>query len=121
MVIDTGASNCFISREEVDEIKLNSYECKKNKLITAQNATTIQECVDLEFFLKDIRFTQTFYVIENLSHSVLIGKDFLSRVHSKTDISERKIEMDGKIYSLVPINTAICSTSDEIIAKNEVK
>ena len=89
-LVDTGASDCFMSKEMMGKLPLetvvDTWRVDKGKIHLADNSNlTILEQVRVKFKLSGATVCYDFNVVNNLCQLMVIGRNFLTAV--KADLS----------------------------------
>ena len=97
-LVDTGASDCFMSKFCKDQIPKeciqDSWTVKKGEISLADNSSqNILEQVRCKFSIQESTVFYDFNVVDNLCHSVVIGRNLLTVLRSDLALPGGKVEV----------------------------
>jgi predicted aspartyl protease len=105
-LFDSGATYSCINDDVVKELETLIPLHTPMKMITA-SATTFLEikfCTRLDFYHDDIRLTDEFYVIPDLSEQVIIGASTMQKWRIKMDFEHDTIILDPSVAKAILVN-----------------
>jgi len=105
-LFDSGATYSCINDEVVEELENLTPLHTPMKMITASASTFIEVKyrAPLDFYHEDIRLTDEFYVIPNLSEQVIIGASTMQKWRIKLDFEHDTIILDPTIAKAILVN-----------------
>ena len=97
-LVDTGASDCFMSKFCKDQIPKeciqDSWTVKKGEISLADNSSqNILEQVRCKFSIQESTVFYDFNVVDNLCHSVVLGRNLLTVLRSDLALPGGKVEV----------------------------
>ena len=105
-LFDSGATYSCINDDVVEELENLTPLHTPMKMITA-SASVFMEInfrVALDFYHEDIRLTDEFYVIPNLSEQVIIGASTMQKWKIKLDFEHDTIVLDPGVAKAILVN-----------------
>ena len=122
--LDTGAERCLIRQDILDECK-RSIKATHNLDIThirgvSGKLTPIKNKVTLSFKIGGLEVVQDFYSLDNMSHSILLGMDFLTAQKAILNCENQTLEIQNGITAVSLVNTHVTNTqsNDVLLAHN---
>ena len=110
-MVDTGASDCFISKEVRDTLipwELLETEEVQGKRVKFgdKSLCTVDEKVRLRCNIGGATVCYTFNVLKGLIHPVILGRDILTDMKAEIKVDKQKIELytGNPVSSMKPIN-----------------
>jgi len=105
-LFDSGATYSCINSEIAEEIEQLIPLHKPMRMLTASAAATIEvkHRIVTDFYHDDIRLTDEFYVIPELSEQVIIGASTMQKWRIKLDFDHDTIIIDPKVAKAILIN-----------------
>src|ERR1035437_9957713 len=102
-LFDSGATYSCINEEIVDQLEILIPLHTPMKMITASASTfmEIKYRVALDFYHDDIRLTDEFYVIPDLSEQVIIGASTMQKWKIKLDFEHDTMILDPTIAKAI--------------------
>ena len=97
-LVDTGASDCFMSKFCKDQLPKeciqDSWTVKKGEISLADNSSqNILEQIRCKFSIQESTVFYDFNVVDNLCHSVVIGRNLLTVLRSDIALPGGKVEV----------------------------
>jgi len=105
-LFDSGATYSCINDEIVDELEILTPLHTPMRMVTA-SASTFMEInyrTSLDFYHEDIRLTDEFYVIPDLSEQVIIGASTMQKWRIKLDFEHDTIILDPTVAKAILVN-----------------
>ena len=105
-LFDSGATYSFINDEEMDSLEEAAMLHTPMRVATA-SATTFMEIkhrAALDFYYEDVRLTDEFYVVPDLSEQVIIGASTMQKWRIKLDFEHDTIILDPTVAKVILIN-----------------
>jgi len=108
-LFDSGATYSCINDEVVEELESLTNLHTPMRMITASASTymEVKYRVTLDFYHEDIRLTDEFYVIPDLSEQVIIGASTLQKWRIKLDFEHDTIMLDPTVAKAILINLIV--------------
>ena len=105
-LFDSGATYSCISSEIVEDLEILTPLHTPMKLATASNSTFIEitNRVTLDFYHEDIRLSDEFLVVPELSEEVIIGANTMQKWRLKLDFEHDTVIVDPRVAKLILIN-----------------
>lgn len=105
-LFDSGATYSRIHEEIADELEVFTNLHIPMRMITASASTfmEIKHCVRLDFYHEDVRLSDEFYVIPDLSEQVIIGASTMQKWRIKLDFENDTIILDPGVAKAILIN-----------------
>ena len=105
-LFDSGATYSCINDEVVEELEILTPLHTPMKMVTAQASVFMEiNCrVALDFYHEDIRLTDEFYVIPNLSEQAIIGASTMQKWKIKLDFENDTIVLDPGVAKAILVN-----------------
>ena len=105
-LFDSGATYSVINEELVEELEVLIPLHTPMKMITASASTfmEIKYRVALDFYHDDIRLTDEFYVIPDLSEQVIIGASTMQKWKIKLDFEHDTMILDPSVAKAILVN-----------------
>lgn len=102
----SGATYSCINDEVVEELENLTPLHTPMKMVTASASTFIEVKyrVALDFYHQDIRLTDEFYVIPNLSEQAIIGASTMQKWRIKLDFEHDTIILDPTVAKAILVN-----------------
>jgi hypothetical protein len=117
---DTEASNCFISKSVAEDIKNNGgqlhYENKKVTLAQGETNIIGVACCNIKWSTGTHQ--QYFYIMPDMSRSMIPGRDFLRRMHMNIDIATNTYYYKNNKHQLFPFDVITAPTCNNINSEN---
>ncbi len=105
-LFDSRATYSCINDEIVDELEILTPLHTPMRMVTA-SASTFMEInyrTSLDFYHEDIRLTDEFYVIPDLSEQVIIGASTMQKWRIKLDFEHDTIILDPTVAKAILVN-----------------
>ena len=105
-LFDSSATYSCINDEIVEELEQLTLLHKPMRMVTA-SATTFMEIkhrVTLDFYHEDIRLSDEFYVIPDLSEQVIIGASTMQKWRIKLDFESDTVILDPTVAKAILVN-----------------
>jgi hypothetical protein len=101
-IFDSGATYSCIQPELAERLETVLKLPRPLEFGTAKNGEriTASSRVNLNFYLEDLRFSDEFMVIPELSHPVLIGAATLQKWRMKLDLEHDQVILDPRVTRL---------------------
>ena len=100
-LVDTGAAISCTSRAFLGKTSLNHGQLKPSDISTIVGVGNTHHKVlgtlDIDVAIGGAKFSQIFYVIDQLYHPVILGQDFLSKHNAKIDFSKNLLSLQEGI------------------------
>ncbi len=119
MLVDTGATNCFMDLKLAQVLNLKVLTCENEELKLAKGVSKILGKVNVNMDLSIKRIVQEFYLVDGLSHSLILGSDFIANNKVKLDISAREVDISGLVMTLISEYQLIRANEEVKITKNK--
>lgn len=105
-LFDSGASYSCITEEFAEELANMESLHTPMRLATASNATylEINDTCRLDFYHEDIRLSDEFLVVPQLSEDVIIGANTMQKWRLKLDFEHDNVIVDPRVAKLILIN-----------------
>jgi len=105
-LFDSGATYSCINSEIAEEIETLIPLHRPMRMLTASVAAIIEvkHRIVTDFYYDDIRLTDEFYVIPDLSEQVIIGASTMQKWRIKLDFDHDTIIIDPKVAKAILIN-----------------
>lgn len=105
-LFDSGATCSCINEDRGEELETFTTLHTPMRLATASEHVfmEITQRVTLDFYKDDIRFSDEFLVVPNLSEDVMIGATTMQKWRIKLDFEHDTIIIDPKVAKLILIN-----------------
>jgi predicted aspartyl protease len=105
-LFDSGATYSCINDEVIEELENLTPLHTPMKMVTASASTYIEVKyrAALDFYHEDIRLTDEFYVIPNLSEQVIIGASTMQKWRIKLDFEHDTILLDPTVAKAILVN-----------------
>ncbi len=102
-LFDSGATFSCISAEYADEIGMVEKMYRPLEVATASRGhyVKIESTVRSDFYYDDIRLSDEFMVIPDLSEDAIIGVNTMQKWRIKLDFEQDKIIIDPKVAKLI--------------------
>ncbi|ORD99531.1 hypothetical protein A0H76_690 [Hepatospora eriocheir] len=115
-MIDTGATNNFITKKFCDEVGIKNILNKQEMIITGIGNKVISNGeVELEIEIGNMKKNKRFVVTDELICDVILGNEFLKEVNSKIEYNKNIITIEGEEIPLVDKKTIVKNKYDEFI------
>src|SRR6266403_6047619 len=103
-LLDSGATDNFISPAEVNRFKIKTYPLSKPKIIrnvdgSKNSIRSVKSTCNLEVQHRNLKKTHRFFIIDLGSDCMLLGYPFLAAYNPKIDWTE------GKVYGCIQIRS----------------
>lgn len=105
-LFDSGATYSSINEDRAEELEIFTPLHTPMKLATASEHVfmEIRERITLDFYKDDIRLSDEFLVVPNLSEEVVIGATTMQKWRIKLDFEHDTVIIDPKVAKLILIN-----------------
>ena len=105
-LFDRGATYSCINEDRAEELEIFTHLHTPMRLATASEHVfmEIDKSVRLDFYKDDIRLSDEFLVVSNLSEEVVIGAVTMQKWRIKLDFEHDTIIIDPKVAKLILIN-----------------
>ena len=105
-LFDSGATYSCLNEDRADELEIFTSLHTPMRLATASEHVfmEITQRVTLDFYKDDIRLSDEFLVVPNLSEEVIIGATTMQKWRIKLDFEHDTIIIDPKVAKLILIN-----------------
>ena len=105
-LFDSGATYSCINEDRAEELEISTNLHTPMRLATASEHVfmEISQRVTLDFYKDDIRLSDEFLVVPNLSEEVVIGATTMLKWRIKLDFEHDTIIIDPKVAKLILIN-----------------
>ena len=105
-LFDSGATYSYINEDRAEEMEIFTPLHHPMKLATASEHVFMEivNMVRLDFYKDDIRLSDEFLVVPNLSEDVVIGATTMQKWRIKLDFEHDEIIIDPKVSKLILIN-----------------
>ena len=105
-LFDSGATYSCINEDRAEELEISTNLHTPMRLATASEHVfmEISQRVTLDFYKDDIRLSDEFLVVPNLSEEVVIGATTMQKWRIKLDFEHDTIIIDPKVAKHILIN-----------------
>jgi predicted aspartyl protease len=105
-LFDSGATYSCINDEVVEELENLTHLHTPMRMVTASASTfmEVKYWVTLDFYHEDIRLSDEFYVIPDLSEQVIIGASTMQKWRIKLDFEHDTIILDPGVAKAILVN-----------------
>ena len=105
-LFDSGATYSCINDDIVEELEILTPLHTPMRMITASASVfmEINHRVTLDFYHEDIRLSDEFYVIPNLSEQAIIGASTMQKWKIKLDFEHDSIILDPSVAKAILVN-----------------
>ena len=105
-LFDSGATYSCINSDRAEELEIFTSLHTPMRLATAREHLSMEiiNRVTLDFYKDDIRLSDEFLVVPNLSEEVVIGATTMQKWRIKLDFEHDTIILDPKVAKLILIN-----------------
>lgn len=105
-LFDSGASYSCINEDKAEELEVFTQLHTPMRLATASEHVfmEINNRITLDFYKDDIRLSDEFLVVPNLSEEVIIGATTMQKWRIKLDFEHDNVIIDPKVAKLILIN-----------------
>ena len=105
-LFDSGATYSCISDESVADLEMLTPFHTPMKLATASSSTymEIKNTCRLDFYHEDVRLSDEFLVVPDLSEEVIIGATTMQKWRLKLDFENDNVIVDPRVAKLILIN-----------------
>jgi len=105
-LFDSGATYSCINEDRAEELEIFTPLHTPMRLATASEHVfmEINNIVRLDFYKDDIRLSDEFLIVPNLSEEVIIGATTMQKWRIKLDFEHDTIIIDPKVAKLILIN-----------------
>ncbi|CAF4537258.1 unnamed protein product, partial [Didymodactylos carnosus] len=124
ILVDTGASNTFVSTLLLDKLHHKPINKQKSTYVLADGGTRLQVLgtVELQIKVKNILTTVTALVTSSLCTTIIIGSDWLSEYNANIDYHTRTITVKQlHRYASIPMKTDDDNMSYLVRLQEEIK
>ncbi len=98
MVLDTGATNCFMSQQLAKDLEIEFTEIENAWVSCAdKNKSKIMGKVELEVHISELPIKQEFFVVERSQHKILLGSTFAKNNKIMVNYSENELVIGKKL------------------------
>ncbi len=115
MLIDSGASHCFMSNKLFKKLKIEGKEnnFKELKVATGLSSTNLETLLKLD--INGFSVEEKFNIVNNLNYDIILGKNFLTKVNARLDFANGIIFLAEEEFKLVGQKQLITVNSDIIV------
>lgn len=105
-LFDSGATYSCINSEIVEDLEILTPLHTPMKLATASSSTFIEitNTCRLDFYHDDVRLSDEFLVVPELSEEVIIGANTMQKWRLKLDFEHDTVIVDPRVAKLILIN-----------------
>lgn len=103
-LFDSGATYSCINEDKAEELEIFTPFHTPMRLASEHVFMEITNSVRLDFYKDDIRLSDEFLVVPNLSEDVVIGATTMQKWRIKLDFEHDTIIIDPKVAKLILIN-----------------
>ncbi len=100
MMLDTGATDNFISSQLVEELGIDCYNIAEFEAATATGRVRINKGCKVNVKLKGKKINIYFYVIEDLHHEIILGNPFFIDQNIILNIKDGIVVINGNNHQL---------------------
>ena len=98
---------------------LLSPEVETFKMASGQTLQAMGGCVDVPLLVKGCKMPFRFHVLKELSHSMILGTDFLSKYGAQIDFTDANIKFT-RVVPVTPAFNTIISPKETVLMRAKV-